>query len=101
MLQRKMLYVFCSKKDGISIREAIRNMTDVQLIITASHGTCSIKNIIQKLKKTHKLRPNDYVFAIDDCDIVGFTNDCQDDLGFHFRTLALFFTWLGEEFAEK
>jgi len=73
-----MLYVFCSKKDGISIREAIRNMTDVQLIITASHGTCSIKNIIQKLKKTHKLRPNDYVFAIDDCDIVGFTNDCQD-----------------------
>lgn len=101
MLQRKMFYVFCSKKDGISIRETIRNVPNVQLIITASHGNRSIKNIIQKLKKAHKLRLNDYVFAINDGDIVNFTYDCEGDLGFHFGTVALFFAWFDEEFAEK
>lgn len=101
MLQRKMFYVFCSKKDGICIREAIRNMANVQLIITASHDICSIKNIIQKLKKAHKLRANDYVLAIDDGDIVNFINDHKDDFGFHFKTLESFFVWIDEEFTAK
>lgn len=99
MLQRKMFYVYCSKKDAVSIRDAIRNMPNVQLIITASHGSCSIKNIIQKLKKANKLRPSDYVFGIDDCDTVNFINNYKLNRVLHFRTVSLFFMWFDKEFA--
>lgn len=98
MVHNLILFIYCTKEDGVLVRQEATAIPNIYLQITASKNNFSIKGIVSKLQKTRQLRHNDYVIVIDNHECVYFHDDTCADNVLHFTSLSRFYDWFGKRF---
>lgn len=98
MVHSLILFIYCTKEDGLSVRHEATAIPNIYLQITASKNRLSIKGIVAKLQKAHQLRQDDYVIAIDNHECINFHDDTCADNVLHFTSLSRFYDWFREKF---
>lgn len=98
MAHNLILFIYCTKEDGVAVRREAATIKSIYLQITASKNILSIKRIVSKLQKARQLRHDDYVIAIDNHEHIIFCDDICTDNVLHFTSLSRFQDWFGERF---
>ena len=96
MAQNLILFIYCTKEDGVAVRKQAATLPNICLQITVSKNNLSIKRIVGKLQKDRQLRHDDYVITIDDYERIIFYDDADNVL--HFTSLSRFHDWFGQQF---
>ena len=85
MAQNLILFIYCTKEDGVAVRKQAATLPNICLQITVSKNNLSIKRI-------------DYVITIDDYERIIFYDDVYADNVLHFTSLSRFHDWFGQQF---
>lgn len=93
-----ILFIYCTKADGVAVRKQAATIPNIYLQITISKNNLSIKRIVGKLQKDRQLRHDDYVITIDNYERIIFYDDVYADNVLHFTSLSKFHDWFGKQF---
>ena len=98
MAQNLILFIYCTKEDGVAVRKQAATLPNICLQITVSKNNLSIKKNRWKITKRSPTRHDDYVITIDDYERIIFYDDVYADNVLHFTSLSRFHDWFGQQF---
>lgn len=98
MTHNLILFIYCTKEDGVAVRKQAATIPNIYLQITVSKNNLSIKRIVGKLQKDRQLRHDDYAIMIDDYERINFYDDVYAYNVLHFTSLSSFHDWFGQKF---